>query len=49
MHSAMQKALFEPGTPVFIYRLFQFSTIGLLILLMIRTFPKEDGGKSIDI
>ena len=31
----MQKALFEPGTPVFIYRLFQFATIGLLILLII--------------
>ena len=31
----MQKALFEPGTPVFIYRLFQFATVGLLILLII--------------
>ena len=31
----MQKALFEPGTPVFIYRLFQFATVGLLILLIV--------------
>ena len=29
----MQKILFEPGTPIFIYRLFQFSTVGLLVLL----------------
>ena len=31
----MQKILFEPGTPLFIYRLFQFSTVGLLVLLAV--------------